>query len=68
MSKTRKYRVALMQKEIRDGRTTYSFLQPLPTEEDRAAIQQTYGKVTLGNRKEAERSGIRFSLLSRSIY
>ena len=57
-----------MQKEIRDGRTTYSFLQPLPTEEDRAAIQQTYGKVTLGNRKEAERSGIRFSLLSRSIY
>ena len=62
MSKTRKYRVALMQK-----RTTYSFLQPLPTEEDRAAIQQTYSKVTLGNRKEAERSGIRFSLLSRSI-
>lgn len=63
----KKYRLALFQKTTRGNRTEYSFLRPLPAEEERRDVRQTYGRFTLGSERQATDSEIRFTLLSRSL-
>lgn len=69
MDKKKKYRVALMQATTRNGRTSYSFLKPLPVDDTRANITQTYGRASLltSPGTSPTDSGVRFSILSRSI-
>lgn len=67
MSGSKKFRIALMQVKTVDDRPVYSFLTPLATDNERSMINQTYGKVTVGDREKAKHSGIRFTLLSRSV-
>lgn len=67
MSETKKFRIALMQVKTVNDRPVYSFLTPLATDNERSMINQTFGKVSVGDREKAKQSGIRFTLLSRSV-
>lgn len=67
MSDSKKFRIALMQIKTVNNRPVYSFLTPLATDDERSMINQTYGKMTVGDREKAKQSGIRFTLLSRSV-